>query len=59
MVTTELVLIAIIIFGGATIKEFVLTLAVGIFLGTYSSIFVAGALLVTWNKFSRKLKTAE
>ncbi|MFA5644165.1 MAG: protein translocase subunit SecF [Patescibacteria group bacterium] len=49
--TTLLALIAIILFGGATIREFVLALAIGIFIGTYSSIFIASPILV-W--FSRK-----
>lgn len=49
--TTLLALIAIILFGGATIREFVLALAIGIFVGTYSSIFIASPILV-W--FSRK-----
>ncbi len=51
--TTLLVLLAIIIFGGGSIREFVLALAIGIFIGTYSSIFVASPVLV-W--FDRKRK---
>lgn len=59
--TTFLTLLAIFIFGGESIKYFALLLMVGIFFGTYSSIFVASSLLVTWEKFrqkriSRKLK---
>ena len=49
--TVLLVLGAIIIFGGASIRTFVLALAIGIFIGTYSSIFVASPLLVVWEKF--------
>lgn len=48
--TTLLALIAIIIFGGASIREFVLALAIGIFIGTYSSIFVASPILVIFNR---------
>ena len=44
------VLIAILLFGGATIKQFVTVLLVGLLSGTYSSIFNAVPLLVTWEK---------
>jgi preprotein translocase subunit SecF len=43
------VLIAILLFGGATIKQFVAVLLVGMASGTYSSIFNAVPLLVVWN----------
>lgn len=48
--TTLLVLFAIFLFGGATIKFFALALIIGIALGTYSSIFIASPLLVAWEK---------
>ncbi len=54
--TTELVLLAILFFGGTTIHDFVLTLVVGIFLGTYSSIFIASPILVIWQKLDWRLK---
>jgi preprotein translocase subunit SecF len=44
------VLIAILLFGGATIRQFVAVLLVGLLSGTYSSIFIAAPLLVTWQK---------
>jgi preprotein translocase subunit SecF len=44
------VLIAILLFGGATIKQFVAVLLVGLLSGTYSSIFNAVPLLVVWQK---------
>lgn len=44
------VLIAILLFGGATMKQFVLVLLVGLISGTYSSIFNAVPLLVVWEK---------
>ncbi len=47
--TTLFVLLALILFGGATIRAFLLTLAVGVIVGTYSSIFIAAPLLVTWH----------
>jgi preprotein translocase subunit SecF len=52
--TTLLALTAILLFGGASIKTFALALTIGIFIGTYSSIFVASPLLVVWEKFSNR-----
>jgi len=54
--TTELVLLAILFFGGSTIRDFVLVLVVGILLGTYSSIFIASPLLVVWQKLDWRMK---
>lgn len=47
------VLVALLIFGGATMKQFVAVLLVGLLSGTYSSIFNAVPLLVVWE--TRKL----
>ena len=44
------ILIAILFFGGATIRQFIATLLVGLISGTYSSIFTAVPLLVVWEK---------
>ena len=44
------ILIAILLFGGATIQQFIATLLVGLISGTYSSIFTAVPLLVVWEK---------
>lgn len=52
--TTLFALIAIYFFGGATVKDFSLALIAGIIVGTYSSIFIAAPLLVTWYNFSRR-----
>ena len=52
--TTLLSLIAIYLFGGESIKYFALAMIMGIFLGAYSSIFVASPLLVWWNKKRQK-----
>lgn len=49
--TTLFTLFALFFFGGATIKYFVLALLIGIFLGAYSSIFVASPLLVEWKRW--------
>jgi len=51
--TTLLVLTSIVLFGGATIRPFALALAIGIFIGTYSSIFFASPLLVVWEKLGK------
>ena len=52
--TTLLVLLAVLFFGGVTIQYFVLALIIGITVGTYSSIFIASPLLVSWE--TRKSK---
>jgi len=44
------VMIAILLFGGATIKQFMATMLVGMVSGTYSSIFTAVPLLVVWER---------
>lgn len=49
-ITTLFVLLAIYIFGGETIKNFVLALILGVIIGTYSSIFIASPLLSMWHK---------
>ncbi|MFZ2975870.1 MAG: protein translocase subunit SecF [Candidatus Moraniibacteriota bacterium] len=53
--TVIITLLSIYIFGGESIKYFSLALLVGVTFGTYSSIFIASALLVTsYNLQSRK-----
>jgi len=52
--TTLIVLFAIFFFGGITLRYFALALIVGITLGTYSSIFLASPLLVSWFKLKKK-----
>ncbi len=47
--TVTFVLLALVLFGGGTIRGFVLALLIGIVTGTYSSIFNASTLLVAWN----------
>jgi preprotein translocase subunit SecF len=49
-VTAILVLFALILLGGETIREFVTIMAIGIIAGTYSSIFIASQLLVSWEE---------
>lgn len=52
--TTLLTLLALYFFGGTTTKDFVLAMALGIIIGTYSSIFFASMLIDFW----RDKKTA-
>lgn len=52
--TVLFVLLAIYFFGGATIANFALTLIIGIVAGTYSSIFIASPLVVSWENWARK-----
>ncbi len=55
-VTTLFVLFSLLLFGGATLYYFVLALILGIVLGTYSSIFLAGCLVLDWNDLTGKKK---
>ncbi|HMQ01570.1 MAG TPA: protein translocase subunit SecF [Candidatus Doudnabacteria bacterium] len=48
--TVLLVLLALLLFGGDTIRYFVLALFIGIIAGTYSSIFVASPILSIWQE---------
>lgn len=52
--TVMLVLLAIVLWGGTSLFEFSLALLVGVFFGTYSSIFVASALVVELWKRKQK-----
>jgi SecD/SecF fusion protein len=52
--TVTFVLFALVLFGGATIRGFVLALLIGIVTGTFSSIFNASTLLVAWQSIDRE-----
>lgn len=52
--TVVLVLLALLLFGGNSIRWFVLALLVGVVSGTYSSIFNASLILVAWQEWSEK-----
>jgi preprotein translocase subunit SecF len=54
--TVILVLFALLLFGGETIRWFVVALLIGIISGTYSSIFNASPLLVVWHEWREKKK---
>ena len=47
---TLLPIVSLLIFGGATLKDFAFALMVGIISGAYSSIFIAAPLLTTWKE---------
>ena len=50
--TLVITLIALILFGGATIREFLFVLLIGVVAGTYSSIAIASQVLVSWDQRS-------
>lgn len=52
--TAILVLVSMLILGGSTIKPFILILALGIGIGTYSSIFIAAPSLAMWFEYRNK-----
>ena len=53
--TTMLVLVSLLIYGGDVIHDFAWVLAIGIVVGTYSSVFVAAPLVIEW--YHRTTKT--
>lgn len=54
--TIILVLVIIFLYGAAATRDFSLLMAIGVLVGTYSSIFIASPLLVVWQKFSSRAK---
>jgi preprotein translocase subunit SecF len=52
--TVLFVLLSLLLFGGDTIRYFVLALFVGIIVGTYSSIFIASPVLVLWQNWKNQ-----
>ena len=57
--TTLFTLLALYFFGGATIRDFVLAIIIGIVVGSYSSIFVAGSVLsIVKEKMNKNAKKA-
>jgi len=56
-ITTALTILALLLFGGETLRDFLIVLLSGVIVGTYSSIFLAAQILVAWeNRDYRKLK---
>ena len=50
--TLLITLVALILFGGATIREFLFVLLIGVAAGTYSSVAIASQVLVSWDQKS-------
>jgi preprotein translocase subunit SecF len=48
--TVLLVLLSLLLLGGGSIRNFILALSLGVAIGTYSSIFNATPLLVSWQE---------
>jgi len=55
---TWVVVLALLVFGGAALKPFAFVLSVGVVVGTYSSIYVASPFLVIWTEFLAKRRRA-
>jgi SecD/SecF fusion protein len=51
--TTFIAALSLFVFGGGVIHDFAFTFLVGIITGTYSSIYIAGALVLWWHKGHR------
>jgi preprotein translocase subunit SecF len=48
LMTGEFLLLALVLFGGETLREMCIILIIGLLSGTYSSIFIAAPILVVW-----------
>ncbi|MCP4344258.1 MAG: protein translocase subunit SecF [Desulfobacterales bacterium] len=53
-ITTLVVVISLFILGGGVIHDFAFALIVGIVIGTYSSVYVASPILLSWHEFEKK-----
>ena len=53
-VTTLVAIIALLIFGGESIRNFTLAITIGIIVGTYSSLFIASPIWAIWESASEK-----
>jgi preprotein translocase subunit SecF len=47
---------SLFLFGGEVLNDFSFILVVGIITGTYSSIYIASAILVEWHQWEEKKK---
>jgi len=56
--TALLSAIALFLFGGEVLRGFAFTMIVGIITGTYSSVFVAAAIVTFWNRKTRRVAAA-
>tara|TARA_B100000214_G_scaffold16747_1_gene11371 strand:- start:104 stop:1045 length:942 start_codon:yes stop_codon:yes gene_type:complete len=53
-ITTSIVILSMLLYGGQSLRDFLIVLLLGVIIGTYSSIFVASNLLLTWRYGIRK-----
>lgn len=53
-ITTLVVVLMLVIFGGSAIRDFALALTIGVVLGTYSSLMLAGPLWLEWVERGKK-----
>lgn len=49
-ITTATVILAMLLFGGQSLRDFLIVLLLGVIVGTYSSIFIAAQVLVSWDE---------
>ena len=56
--TTLIVVVVLQILGGEILRDFALALMVGVLVGTYSSIYIASALVMAWHDRQERLETA-
>jgi preprotein translocase subunit SecF len=59
VLTTAFVVIFLLVMGGEFVRDFAFAMTIGLVTGTYSSVFVASALVVEWqNRIANRKKTA-
>jgi preprotein translocase subunit SecF len=54
-ITTSIVILSMLLFGGQSLRDFLIVLLLGVIIGTYSSIFVASNLMLVW-KYGLRLR---
>lgn len=54
VLTTMIMVLALLFFGGKTLKDFALVLLIGFSIGTYSSVFIASPLVYLWEQKEKK-----
>lgn len=57
--TTLLVLLTLTVLGGPVLQGFAFTMMIGVLVGTYSSVFVAGAFVIWYNQKVKKIEMRE
>jgi len=53
-ITVVLVLLALLLFGGESIRWFIVAFMIGMIVGTYSSIFIASGILIEWYRLDKR-----